>query len=218
VNQYDDVLLGYSRFAANQYPSANYAFHSYQETPGRLSADTVLKAGEAKFAVAEGEDVLWGDWSGAVVDPANDTELWTIQEYAAAPAGGIDRWGTWWGRVSPPVSLSLRVTDGPDPVLAGSNVTYSIQITNNGAHVATGVRLVDTLPPGAVFVSAVASQGVCGHTNGVVTYFGAVAGAGQQCRRHDGDGGGAAFKAHGDEFAGGLVVRAGREPADNSQS
>lgn len=97
VNQYNDVLLGYSRFAANQYPSANYAFHPYQETPGRLSADTVLKAGEAKFAIAEGTDVLWGDWSGSVVDPANDTDLWTIQEYAALPVAEIDRWGTWWG-------------------------------------------------------------------------------------------------------------------------
>jgi uncharacterized repeat protein (TIGR01451 family) len=179
VNQYDDVLLGYSRFAANQYPSANYAFHGYQDTPGRLSTDTVLKAGEAKFAVAQEDDVLWGDWSASVVDPLNDTDLWTIQEYAAAPVGGIDRWGTWWGRISPSVNLSLRAADSPDPVLAGSNVTYSIQITNNGAHVATGVRLVDTLPPGATFVSASASQGVCGHTNGVVTCnFGDVAGTG----------------------------------------
>jgi uncharacterized repeat protein (TIGR01451 family) len=178
VNQYDDVLLGYSRFAANQYPSANYAFHPYQETPGRLTADTVLKPGEAKFAIAEGTDVLWGDWSGSVVDPANDTDLWTIQEYAALPVAGIDRWGTWWGRISPPVNLSMRAADSPDPVLAGANVTYSIQVTNNAPHLATGVRLVDTLPPGAVFVSASASQGVCGHTNGVVTCnFGDVAGS-----------------------------------------
>jgi uncharacterized repeat protein (TIGR01451 family) len=178
VNQYDDMVLGYSRFAGNQYPSANYAFHGYQDTPGRLSADTVLKAGEAKFAVADGGDVLWGDWSAAVVDPVNDTDLWTLQEYAAAPVGGIDRWGTWWGRISPPVSLSLQVTDGPDPVLAGSNVTYSIQVTNNGAHLATGVSLVDVLPPGAVFVSAMSSQGSCAHANGVVTcQFGDVAGS-----------------------------------------
>jgi uncharacterized repeat protein (TIGR01451 family) len=178
VNQYDDVLLGYSRFAANQYPSANYAFHPYQETPGRLSADTVLKPGEAKFAVADGEDVLWGDWSGAVVDPANDTDLWTIQEYAALPIAGIDRWGTWWGRISPPVTLSLQVADAPDPVLAGSNVTYTIQVTNTAAHLATGVRILSTLPPGAVFLSASASQGLCGHTNGVVTCnFGDVPGS-----------------------------------------
>jgi uncharacterized repeat protein (TIGR01451 family) len=177
VNRYDDVLLGYSRFAANQFVSANYAFHGYEAVPGSLSADTVLKAGEAKFAAMDGEDVLWGDWSGAVVDPANDTDLWTIQEYAALPVGGIDRWGTWWGRVSPPVNLSLRAVGSPASVLAGSNVTYSIQVTNRGTHIATGVRLIDTLPPGAAFVSAVASQGACGHTNGVVTCnFGDVAG------------------------------------------
>jgi uncharacterized repeat protein (TIGR01451 family) len=169
VNQYDDVLLGYSRFAANQFPSANYAFHSFQSGPGTLWADTVLKAGEARFVVPADGLNLWGDWSASVVDPVNDTDLWTIQEYAATPVSGIDRWGTWWGRVSPPVSLSVSVADAPDPVLAGSEVTYSIRLTNNTARLATGVRLVNTLPPGANFISAQSSLGSCAHTSGVVT-------------------------------------------------
>ena len=105
VNRYEDVLIGYSRFALNQYPSANYAFHSYQDGPGRLQGDTVLKAGEAKFTVADDGLVLWGDWSGTVCDPLNDTDMWTIQEYASSPVAGIERWGTWWGRVAPPTSL-----------------------------------------------------------------------------------------------------------------
>jgi len=169
VNRYDDVLVGYSRFAANQFASANYAFRSFQDTPGRLRGDTVLKAGEARFVVPFDGLNLWGDWSGAVVDPVNDTDLWTVQEYAASPVGGIDRWGTWWGRVSPPVSLSLFVGDAPDPVLAGSNVTYTVRLTNNTPRVATGVRLVSVLPAGASFVSAVSSLGACAHSNGVVS-------------------------------------------------
>lgn len=169
VNRYEDVLLGYSRFAASQYPSANYAFHSYQDGLGQLSADTVLKAGEAKFTVADGELILWGDWSATMVDPRNDTDLWTIQEYASAPVNSIERWGTWWGRVSPPTSLGLSLIDAPDPLIAGSNVTYTTYITNFSSHIATGVRFTNTLPAGAVFVSANASQGACSQTNGIVT-------------------------------------------------
>ena len=32
--------------------------------------------------------------------------MWTIQEYAATPSGGSDRWGTWWGRIDPRGTIS----------------------------------------------------------------------------------------------------------------
>lgn len=168
VNRYEDVLIGYSRFALNQYPSANYAFHGYQDGPGRLQADTVLKAGEAKFTVADGELVLWGDWSATVCDPLNDTDMWTLQEYASSPVATVERWGTWWGRVAPPTSLGLQAAGSASPVIAGTEVAYTIQVTNFSSHIATGVRLTDTLPAGATFLSAAVSQGACVHTNGIV--------------------------------------------------
>ena len=169
VNRYEDVLLGYTRFAANQFPSANYAFHSYQDGLGQLSADTVLKAGEAKFTVADGELILWGDWSATMPDPRNDTDLWTLQEYAAAPLNSLERWGTWWGRVSPPTSFGVSVVALPEPLVAGSNITYTTYITNFSSHIATGVRFTNALPAGAVFVSASITRGTCSQTNGVVT-------------------------------------------------
>jgi uncharacterized repeat protein (TIGR01451 family) len=171
VNAYEDVLIGYSRFAAGQYPSANYSFHGAESGPGTLFADAVLKAGEAKFYVPDPSGFnRWGDWSATVVDP-NDFDLWTIQEYAATPIGGEDRWGTWWGRISPSASLRLFATDGTggQPVPAGITVTYAAWVTNQIVRTATGVRLTSTLPAGAVFVSASASQGACSPTNNVVT-------------------------------------------------
>lgn len=168
VNRYEDVLIGYTRFAANQFPSANYSFHGFQDGPGRLQSDTVLKAGEARFTVADNGLILWGEWSATVVDPLNDADLWTIQEYGSAPVNSIERWGTWWGRVSPPTSLAIRVSDSPDPLVAGSLVSYSIQITNRSSHIATGVRITNTLPAGATFVGATVGQGSCEHSNGVV--------------------------------------------------
>lgn len=168
VNRYEDVLIGYSRFGFNQFPSANYAFHGFQDGPGRLQGDTVLKAGESKFTVADDGLVLWGDWSAAVCDPLNDTDMWTIQEYASSPVATIERWGTWWGRVSPPTSLGLQAAGPAGPVVAGSEVSYSIHVTNFSSHLATGVRISAALPAGASFVSAAVSQGACGFTNGVV--------------------------------------------------
>jgi len=168
VNRYEDVLIGYSRFGFNQFPSANYAFHGYQDGPGRLQGDVVLKAGESKFTVADDGLVLWGDWSGTVCDPLNDTDMWTIQEYASSPVATIERWGTWWGRVSPPTSLGLQAAGPAGPVVAGSEVSYSIHVTNFSSHLATGVRISAALPAGASFVSAAVSQGACGFSNGVV--------------------------------------------------
>jgi uncharacterized repeat protein (TIGR01451 family) len=50
----------------------------------------------------------------------------------------------------------LRVTksDNPDPVTAGSVLTYTIEVTNLGPMAATNVTLRDTLPASADFVSA----------------------------------------------------------------
>ena len=42
---------------------------------------------------------------------------------------------------------------GPTSAVAGSTVTYTMNVTNNGPSTATAVSVVDTLPAGAVFVS-----------------------------------------------------------------
>ncbi|NOT61613.1 MAG: DUF11 domain-containing protein, partial [Acidobacteria bacterium] len=64
--------------------------------------------------------------------------------------------------------------DTPDPVIAGTNLTYTITATNNGPSAALDFRITDALPAGTVFVSAAASPGATLTTpavnaNGVVT-------------------------------------------------
>lgn len=66
-------------------------------------------------------------------------------------------------------NLSLGKTDGPDPVLVGESLTYTLLITNTGPADATGVTLSDTLPAGVAFVSATPGQGNCSKAGGVVT-------------------------------------------------
>jgi uncharacterized repeat protein (TIGR01451 family) len=51
-----------------------------------------------------------------------------------------------------PADLSVTKVDSPDPAVAGSNVTYTIAVTNLTAAAATTVALSDTLPANTTFV------------------------------------------------------------------
>jgi uncharacterized repeat protein (TIGR01451 family)/uncharacterized delta-60 repeat protein len=57
--------------------------------------------------------------------------------------------------VAPPsADLALSVSDEPDPVLIGSSLVYTMTVSNLGPATATNVRLTNTLPATASFVSA----------------------------------------------------------------
>ena len=59
--------------------------------------------------------------------------------------------------------LEITKTASPDPVLTGSNVTYSIAVRNKRPEAATSVLVTDLLPVGTSFVSCSATGGgVCG--------------------------------------------------------
>ena len=55
--------------------------------PGQMAPVQLLKAGEAPYQTIDGVGRnRWGDYSYTSVDPVNDIDFWTIQEYAASPA------------------------------------------------------------------------------------------------------------------------------------
>ncbi len=59
--------------------------------------------------------------------------------------------------------LGIVKTDSPDPVITGSNVTYTIGVTNFGAATAQSVLVTDNLPAAVTFVSCNSTgTGVCG--------------------------------------------------------
>ncbi|MBI3877283.1 MAG: DUF11 domain-containing protein, partial [Verrucomicrobia bacterium] len=61
--------------------------------------------------------------------------------------------------VTTPTDLVLTYTNAPSIVPLGSNLVFSITVSNKGPSIATGVTFTDTLPLGANFVSASVSQG-----------------------------------------------------------
>ncbi len=65
--------------------------------------------------------------------------------------------------------LAVTKTDAPDPVFVGNQLTYDVNVRNNGAATAGGVTLADQLPAGVAFASATPSQGSCAESGGTVT-------------------------------------------------
>nr|MBA3241939.1 lamin tail domain-containing protein [Acidobacteriota bacterium] len=116
VNKNEGVLLGYSEFESDDFVDAAYSFREAGDAAGTMRDPVVYKDGEDYYEKTfGGTRNRFGDYSHTVVDPANDTDLWTVQEYAQPrvvavppdannPANGLgansSRWSTWWAKVA----------------------------------------------------------------------------------------------------------------------
>jgi len=105
VNRFNDALIGYSSFSTNQYPSAAYSFRACNHSDNTFDLETIFKAGTSPyFKTGSLGTNRWGDYSATMPDPINDTDFWTIQEFATNYVGSLTnnsgRWCTWWGKVS----------------------------------------------------------------------------------------------------------------------
>ena len=61
----------------------------------------------------------------------------------------------------PPADIGVTKVDSPDPVAVGSNLTYTLVVSNKGPGVAHGAALSDTLPAGVTFQSVTTTRGTC---------------------------------------------------------
>ena len=112
---------------------------------GNLATTVTLEAGDrATFTV-----------TGLIA--ANATGLLVNTATVTAPAGAVDgdtANNTATSTVTLTPSADVQVTkSGPATAVAGTNVVYTITVTNAGPSDATGVTLADPTPPGLTFVS-----------------------------------------------------------------
>ncbi len=110
VNQYGDIILGFSQFSSSQFAASGYTIHGRADAAGVMNEPVIFKAGEDYYhKTFSGTRNRWGDYSKAQVDPSDDTSLWVLQEYAKTRVGTNDgttgsnssRWATWWAAISP---------------------------------------------------------------------------------------------------------------------
>jgi uncharacterized repeat protein (TIGR01451 family) len=96
--------------------------------------------------------------------PASTTDQTTITNTATItsatadsnPANNSDTETT---AVNTRADLGVTKSDSPDPVIAGSNITYAIAVSNGGPSDAQAVTLSDAIPANTTFVSFAAPAG-----------------------------------------------------------
>jgi uncharacterized repeat protein (TIGR01451 family) len=65
--------------------------------------------------------------------------------------------------------MAIVKTAAPQPVNQGTNLTYTLQVTNNGPGVGLGVSVLDPLPSEVTFTSVSTTQGTCSQAGGIVS-------------------------------------------------
>ena len=177
VGVYSDDNIGayYGSAFLQTFPhgSVNQSYSSFGDTfPSGI--DNILYFVDLRYSVGFSIPVaitptvsgnfVGGNWTGnlTVLEPVTDLVL------KAEDADGHS--GT-----ANPVSvvfendLGVGVSDSPDPVLAGADLTYTITVTNTGPATATGVTITNVLPESATLVSIASSQGNCTNAGNTIT-------------------------------------------------
>jgi len=83
VNEFGDVVIGFSGSGSTQFPSAYYVIGHKVNGYTTFTRPRLLQAGSGSY------DGRWGDYSATVLDPSDPTLFWTFQEYTVAN----NKWG-----------------------------------------------------------------------------------------------------------------------------
>jgi hypothetical protein len=140
-----------------------------------ISGTTAAGGGKKDVIILFGghlaQELDWGTGNGASSFPGASAKMYFSAYSGGGPDGNL--------AVNPrgiakQADLSITKTDSPDPVDPGSNLTYTLTVTNNGPNQATAANVEDPLPSGTTLVSATPSQGTCTGTTTVSCSLGAI--------------------------------------------
>lgn len=166
-----NIALGYSVVNDDDtngqeiFPGIRYSGRRFDDLAGQLGqTERIILNGTLSETGGAGQ--RWGDYSAMSVDPVDDCTFYFTTHVATGANGKptriaafrFDTCGT---------DLAIFKTDTPDPVVAGGQLRYDLQVVNQGALTAEGVVVTDTLP--AAGVTYVSDTGGCTLAAGTLT-------------------------------------------------
>lgn len=155
---------------SNDWALIRFNFRSSVDFSDGLTNQTVLPVPEADHVVLLNGGLGGPDFDGDGVINVNDN----CPLVANPTQTDSDSDGLGDACDSVFADLSVSMTDSPDPVPAGTSLTYFITVNNAGPSTATAVLVRDDLPSGMTFSSAVPSQGSCTGTSSVLCSLGSI--------------------------------------------
>jgi len=98
------------------------------------------------WAIAQDVKLQIPEWRTCIMIPGQPPRLMSLGGGGGGGGGGRSE--------SIVTDLAIDKSDSSDPVDPGTNLVYTLQITNNGPSDSTGAVVLDALPSGVSFVSA----------------------------------------------------------------
>jgi uncharacterized repeat protein (TIGR01451 family) len=150
-----NMAMGYNTSSSSVYPGIRIAGRLAGDPPGAMTEAAILEPG---LGSETGTD-FFADYSQTTLDPLDDCTFWYTGTYQPTntPMPEAFSWATKIGSFRFPncvADLSVTKTRSPSgAITAGTNVTYTITVTNNGPADAGNLTLSDTLAAGTGFVS-----------------------------------------------------------------
>lgn len=97
VNQYGNVVMGFSGSNSSQYAACYYTGRLASDPPGEMAPPVMYKEGTGpQNNIDSFGRNRWGDYSYTTLDPVDELTFWTIQEYGH----DTDIWGTYMAVLS----------------------------------------------------------------------------------------------------------------------
>ena len=101
-------------------------------------------------------------------DPNGTWSLYVLDDTSEDGGAIVDGWSLTLSTDQPIADLSLQMITSPSIAAVGTNIFYTISVTNNGPAAASKVVVSNTLPSGVAFISATTTSGNCSNEAGIV--------------------------------------------------
>lgn len=131
-----------------------------------IITDTVTCSSSGLAVGASQSFVVTVDVSPLLLPGSTITNTATIATNATTDQNASNNSSTTTTTVNTSADLALVKSDSPNPVIAGTNLTYSVTVTNTGPSANAGYTVSDPLPSSVSFLSASAG---CAFATGTVT-------------------------------------------------